>query len=233
MPRRRELHYRPSLGQSPKLRDRPVREQWQWIERFFARCTDSEPFAKNTNLEISVRGLRKHRQIVDDAIVVATRLLGEPKVEPVIVTPDSAQWIWQVSPAQGSAAVEFLARGEPWTGHAISPAIVFLAEFNLRHPVSGVMLPHQTPRAKWHLGGMSNIIGNIGPHPWLKPHFVFPFQRVSAGFLAYLAAFSAELPFRLAPRHFRSIRPPTGDLMEHIGFLSPEDDERIRLAQPR
>src|SRR4051812_3193388 len=78
---RRELHYRPSLGQSPKLRDRPVREQWRWIERFFSRCTDSKPFAKATTLEITVWDLARHRHIVNDALVEATRMFGEPNVE--------------------------------------------------------------------------------------------------------------------------------------------------------
>jgi hypothetical protein len=74
---------------------------------------------------------------------------------------------------------------------------------------------------------------SIGPSPWIYPLFIFPFSRVTERFLSFLAAFSEALPFRLGPRHFRSVRPVTEHSQEHIGFLSPEDDQRIRQAQVR
>jgi len=229
---RREIHYRPSQGQSPKLRDIAVREQWAWIQTFFAQCTDSHPFASDSTLQISVRDFLKPRPSIDSAIQEATRLFGEPKIEPDLLHPENAMWEWRIYPAQGDAAVQFLAGGEPWLRPETRPAsIFFFAMFSLRDPVSGTILPGQTPLAERAFGLTSSMMCSIGPHPWIYPRFVFPFSRVTERFLNFLAAFSAPLPFRLGPRHFRSIRPATKHLREHSGFLSPEDDERIRQAQ--
>jgi hypothetical protein len=233
-PVRREIHYRPSQGQSPKLRDVAVREQWRWIQTFFARCTDSHPFARDATLEISVSDFVKHRASFDSAMQEATRLFGEAKVEPDLLHPEDATWQWPIQPAQAEAAVEFMARGEPWMRPGTRPVkIFFYSMFSLRDPASGAILPRQTPVAERAYGRTSSIMCSIGPRPWIYPLFVFPFPRVTERFLSFLAAFSEPLPFRLGPRHFRSIRPVTGDLREHIGFLSPEDDERIRQAQQR
>jgi hypothetical protein len=212
----------------------PVREQWGWIQTFFAQCTGSHPFARDATLEISVYGFAKHRPSFDSAIEQATSLFGEAKVEPDLVHSEDATWQWRIQPAQAEAAVEFMARGEPWMRPDTRPVkISFFSMFSLRDPISGVILPRQTPVAERAFGRTSSIMGFIGPRPWIYPLFVFPFSRVTKRFLSFLAAFSEPLPFRLGPRHFRSIRPVTGDLREHIGFLSPEDDERIRQAQLR
>jgi hypothetical protein len=87
---RREIHYRPSQGRSPKLRDVAIREQWAWIQTFFAQCTDTHPFARDATLEISVYDVMKHRPSFDGAIEEATRLFGEPKVEPDFLHPEHA-----------------------------------------------------------------------------------------------------------------------------------------------
>jgi hypothetical protein len=231
---RREIHYRPSQGQSPKLRDVVVREQWAWIQTFFSRCTDSHPFALDSTLRIWVYDFMNRRPSFDGAIQEATRLFGEPKVEPDSLHPEDATWEWRIQAAQGEAAVEFLAQGEPWGRPGTRPAsIFFFTMFSLRDPVSGAILPGQTPVAERAFGRTSSMMCSIGPNPWIYPHFVFPFSRVTDRFLSFLAAFSGALPFRLGPRHFRSIRPATEHLREHIGFLSPEEDERIRQAQLR
>ena len=229
---RREIHYRPSQGQSPKLRDVPILKQWGWIQTFFARCTDSHPFARDATLEISVSDFVKHRPSFDSAIQQATKLFGEATVEPDLLHPEDATWKWRIQPAQAEAAVGFLAQGEPWMRPKTRPVkIFFFSMFSLRDPVSGAILPRQTPATERALGRTSSSMCSIGPSPWIYPRFVFPFSRVTERFLSFLAAFSEPLPFRLGPRHFRSIRPVTQHLREHSGFLSPEDDERIRQAQ--
>lgn len=229
---RREIHYRPSQGQSPKLRDIPVREQWEWMNRFFTRCTDSKPLAMGATLHIFVRQATERRPLFETAIAEATRRFGQPKTEPDVLDRGDIAWEWEVTPRLIESAIDFLAQGEPWTLHNARPAsLTYTASFKLRDPVSGAILPRQTWRARSSLRALSKIIGGIGPDPWLYPHFIFPFSSVNQQFLKYLAAFSAELPFRLAPRHFRSVRQATNDAREHIGFLSPEDDDRIRQAQ--
>ena len=226
----REIHYRPPQGQSPKLRDIPVRDQWAWLSRFFTRCTDSKPLGMDATLQVFVPEASKRGHLFESAIAEASKRFGQPKLDGL--HPQDPTWQWEVPPELTERAIEFLAQGEPWALHRARPAsLVYVAQFRLRDPVSGAILPGQASRANNSLRQLSRMIGGIGPDPWLYPCFVFPFARVSRQFLKYLAAFAAELPFRLASRHFRSIRPATTKAREHIGFLSPENDERIRQAQ--
>ncbi len=209
-----------------------MREQWTWLTRFFTRCTDSGPLGIGATLQVFVREASKRRHLFESAIAEGGRRFGHPKINPDTVYPDDITWEWEVPPELIESAIDFLAQGEPWALHRARPAsLVYVAEFKLRDPTSGTILPHQDSRANNSLHQMSRIIGGIGPHPWLYPRFVFPFARVSQRFLRYLADLTAELPFRLAPRHFRSVRQATANAREHIGFLSPEDDQRIRQAQ--
>ena len=168
----------------------------------------------------------------ESAIAEATRRFGQPKVEADTQDSDDISWEWEVPAELIETGVDFLAQGEPWTLHNARPAsLIYSASFKLRDPVSELVLPNQASRRSKSWRDVSRIIGGMGPDPWLYPHFVFPFPRVNRQFLRYLASFAAELPFRLAPRHFRSVRPATTNTREHIGFLSPEDDDRIRRAQ--
>ncbi len=231
---RREIHYRPSLGQKPKLRDLPVRRQWDWLSRFFSRCTDSTPFAAGATLQVIQPPPGRDRHVLDSAVAEAIRLFGTGKYEADVAHPEEGRWEWPIAPDQEAAVIEFLARGEPWALHGLRPAhVYYLTRFHLQDPATGRLLTHQLPPAPWSLDRTSHVIGAVGPYPWLKPYFVFPFPRVTDRFLKFLAAFSAELPFRMAPRHFRSVRQASEEAREHIGFLSPEDDERIRRAQLR
>jgi hypothetical protein len=229
---RREIHYRPPSGQCPKLRDVPVRDQWAWIERFFSRCTDARPFAMGATLSITLHELIRDRRLFQSAIKEAIRQFGDPKFESDVSDGYAGSWKWELGADESAAAVEFLARGEPWALPSMRPiCITYLTTFNLRHPRTGLILRGQMRDSAESYGLKSSFIGFMGPHPWLQPHFVFPFPRVTDRFLNFLAAFSAELPYRLAPRHFRSIRPVSEHAREGIGFLSPEDDEKIRRAQ--
>ena len=237
---RREIHYRPAGQQCPKLRDLPIRDQWAWIDRFFSRCTDSTPLAQHATLQICDYDSAPHEAwrarsgVLADAIAEAASLLGQPKYKPCSVVDHLTTWEWEISAATGPTAIDIIARGEPWQGNGARPiSITFGMMFNLRDPASGKILPHQASPAEqsWH--GASHMIGGIGPSPWHKPQFVFPFERVDAPFLKYLASFTKELPYRLGPRHFRSVRPVTDDARIHFGFLSPEDDALIRHAQVR
>ena len=209
-----------------------MRDQWAWMTRFFARCTDSKSRAIEARLQVFVPEASKRRPLFESAIAEASRRFGQPKIEPDVLYPADLSWEWEVPAQLIEAAVDFLARGEPWALHKARPAsLVYSVSFKLRNPVSGAILPHQTSPSSSSWRAVSRIIGGIGPNPWLYPHFVFPFPRVNRHFLSYLALFTADLPFRLAPRHFRSVRPATTNTREHIGFLSPEDDDRIRRAQ--
>ncbi len=209
-----------------------MREQWAWLVRFFAQCTDSKPLAAGATLQLLVLEAAERRSFFDTAIAEATKRFGQSKGEPHVLHPEHITWEWEVPTELIGAAVDFLAEGEPWTLHNARPAsLVYCALFKLRDPVSRAVLQHQAARPTGSPRGFSRIIGAIGPHPWLYPHFAFPFTGVNKEFLAYLAAFTAELPFRLGPRHFRSVRPATARSREHIGFLSPEDDDKIRRAQ--
>ena len=228
-----EIHFRPPQGQSPKLHDIAVREQWAWISGFLGRCTNARPSAIDATLQIFVRASAESRPFFESAIAEASRRFGKPKIEPDVLFRDDVSLDWELSPKLIEAAVDFLVQGEPWALHNARPAsLVYSVSFKLRDPGSGGILPHQTSRgATYSRRVISRIIGGVGPKPWIYPHFVFPFPRANRKFLSYLAAFTAELPFRLAPRHFRSVRRATTTTREQVGYLSPEDDERIRRAQ--
>ncbi len=202
------------------------------MSKFFTQCTDFKSLAIEAALRVFVPEATERRSLFESAIAEASARFGQAQVAPDIQNRDDLTWEWQVSPESIETAIDFLAQGEPWTLHYVRPAsLVYSAFFKLRDPISGALLPHQASPASRSWRAVSRIIGGIGPHPWLYPHFVFPFPRVNRQFLNYLTGFTAGLPFRLASRHFRSVRPATSTTREHIGFLSPEDDDRIRRAQ--
>ena len=200
---RREIHYRPAGQQCPKLRDLPIRDQRAWLDRFFSRCTDSSPLAQHATLAIYDYDSARHEAWRARAAVVADAIA-------------EATSLHGQPKCERCSVVNHRTKWE-WE---IS-----------RDPESGKILPHQTSPAEQYWEGRSHMIGGIGPSPWHKPRFVFPFERVDAPFLKYFGSFTKELPYQLGPRHFRSVRPRTDDARIHFGFLSPEDDALIRQAQ--